>query len=48
LSSDTQNIIELLGPREVIGKAIELLMAGDRLSRDTAFAMLVRAAGLRR
>jgi hypothetical protein len=44
LSSDTQNIIELLGPREVIGQAIELLMAGDRVSRDTAFAMLVSSS----
>jgi AmiR/NasT family two-component response regulator len=41
MSADTQNIIELLGPREVIGQAIDLLMATKSVSRDVAFAMLV-------
>jgi AmiR/NasT family two-component response regulator len=44
LSSDVQNIIELLGPREVIGQAIALLMATNDVSRDAAFAMLVRGS----
>jgi AmiR/NasT family two-component response regulator len=48
LSSDVQNIIELLGPREVIGQAIALLMARDQVSRDAAFAMLVRESSLSR
>jgi AmiR/NasT family two-component response regulator len=41
LSSDAQSIIELLGPQEVIGRAIELLMTTNDVSRDAAFAMLV-------
>jgi AmiR/NasT family two-component response regulator len=48
LSSDVQNIIELLGPREVIGQAIDLLMATNDVSRDAAFAMLVRDSSLSR
>jgi AmiR/NasT family two-component response regulator len=48
LSSDVQNIIELLGPREVIGQAIALLMASNDVSRDAAFAMLVRDSSLSR
>jgi AmiR/NasT family two-component response regulator len=42
LSSEVQNIVELLGPREVIGQAIAWLMATNDVSRDAAFAMLVR------
>jgi AmiR/NasT family two-component response regulator len=41
LSSDVQNIIELLGPREVIGQAVSLLMASRGVSRDAAFGLLV-------
>jgi AmiR/NasT family two-component response regulator len=48
VSSDVQSIIELLGPREVIGQAIALLMATDDLSRDAAFAMLIRESSLSR
>ena len=33
------NMIELLGPREVIGQAINLLMSRDDMSRDAAFDM---------
>lgn len=44
MSSDVQNIVELLGPREVIGQAIGLLMANNDVSRDAAFAMLVRGS----
>ena len=36
------NMIELLGPREVIGQAINLLMSRDDMSRDAAFAHLVQ------
>jgi AmiR/NasT family two-component response regulator len=42
--SDAENIIELLGPREVIGQAIDVLMLRDALSRDDAFQLLVLAA----
>ena len=49
MSSHDQNIIELLGPREIIGKAIELLMATCDVSRDAAFEMLVQdSSGSRR
>jgi AmiR/NasT family two-component response regulator len=48
LSSDVQNIIELLGPREVVGRAVDLLMATHDVSRDIAFAMLVRDSSLSR
>jgi AmiR/NasT family two-component response regulator len=48
LSSDVQNIVELLGPREVIGQAIAWLMATNDVSRDAAFAMLVRHSTLSR
>jgi AmiR/NasT family two-component response regulator len=44
LSSDTQNIVELLGPGEVIGRAICLLMSRNDMSRDAAFEKLVRAS----
>lgn len=41
MSSETENIIEQLGPREVIGQAIDLLMDRDDVSRDAAFELLV-------
>ena len=36
------NMIELLGPRQVIGQAINLLMTRDHMNRDAAFAQLVQ------
>ena len=46
---DVENIIELLGPREVIGQAVDLLMASDDVSRDAAFEVLVqRSSGSQR
>ncbi len=44
MPSDADNIIELLGPREVIGQAIDVLMTRDFLSRDDAFQLLVQDA----
>lgn len=41
MTGDVENIIELLGPREVIGRAIDLLITRDHVSRDTAFELLV-------
>lgn len=49
MTGDVENIIELLGPREVIGRAIGLLMVQDGLSRDAAFERLVqRSSGSHR
>jgi AmiR/NasT family two-component response regulator len=48
LSSEVHNIVELLGPREVIGQAIAWLMATNDMSRDAAFATLVRESSLSR
>jgi hypothetical protein len=44
MPADVENIIELLGPREVIGQAIGLLMTEDDVTRDTAFALLVQGS----
>ncbi len=44
MTSDVENIIELLGPREVIGQALALLMASYDVSRDAAFEMLVEGS----
>jgi AmiR/NasT family two-component response regulator len=44
MPTDDENIIELLGPRRVIGQAIELLMASHDVSRDAAFEMLVEGS----
>lgn len=44
MSSEDKNIIELLGPREVIGRAIALLMTRDALTRDAAFDLLVQGS----
>jgi AmiR/NasT family two-component response regulator len=41
---DTENIIELLGPREVVGQALGVLMASHDLSRDAAFEMLIEGS----
>jgi AmiR/NasT family two-component response regulator len=42
MTSDVESIIDLLGPREVIGQAIDALMVRDQVSRDDAFGLLVR------
>ncbi|MCW2846979.1 MAG: hypothetical protein JWR90_953 [Marmoricola sp.] len=39
-----ENIIELLGPHDVIGQALGVLMAEHDLSRDAAFEMLVQGS----
>ena len=44
MQSDNENIIELLGPQEVIGQAIDLLMDSDDMSRDAAFELLVQGS----
>jgi AmiR/NasT family two-component response regulator len=44
MTPDVENIIDLLGPREVLGQAIDLLMARDHLSRDAAFEVLVHGS----
>jgi AmiR/NasT family two-component response regulator len=49
MQTDDENIIELLGPRRVIGQAIDLLMASRHVSRDAAFEILVqRSSGSHR
>jgi AmiR/NasT family two-component response regulator len=44
MSAEVENIIELLGPREVIGQAIDVLMADEDVSRDAAFELLVQGS----
>lgn len=44
MSAGVENIIELLGPREVIGQAINVLMTRDHVSRDAAFELLVQGS----
>jgi AmiR/NasT family two-component response regulator len=44
MPSDVENIIELLGPREVIGQAIHQLMDTHDVSRDAAFELLVQGS----
>ena len=44
MPADDENIIDLLGPREVIGQAIGLLMAEHEVSRDAAFEILVQGS----
>ena len=41
VSSDVPNLVELLGPREVVGHVVAVLMAGSGLSRDAAFQSMV-------
>jgi AmiR/NasT family two-component response regulator len=49
MATELENIIELLGPREVIGQAINVLMADHDVGRDAAFEMLVHGScGARR
>jgi AmiR/NasT family two-component response regulator len=49
MATDVENIIDLLGPREVIGQAINLLMTDHGVNRDAAFALLVHGScGARR
>ncbi len=42
MSSENENILQLLGPREVIGQAIEWLIVTHGVSRDEAIEMLVQ------
>ncbi len=42
MRSEIENMIDLLGPREVIGQAIDLLMITEDMSRDAAFELLVQ------
>ena len=44
MTSDVENIVSLLGPREVIGQAIDLLMSRDEVDRDAAFELLVQSS----
>ena len=44
MPSDVENMIDLLGPREVIGQAVDLLMARGEVSRDAAFELLVQSS----
>jgi AmiR/NasT family two-component response regulator len=44
MSPETENMIDLLGPREVIGQAIQLLMTREEVSRDAAFELLVQGS----
>ena len=44
MPSDVKTIIELLGPREVIGQAVDVLMSRDDVSRDDAFELLVQGS----
>ena len=39
-----ENMVELLGPREVIGQAIGVLMTEHEVSRDAAFELLVQGS----
>ncbi len=41
-STSNETVIELMGPREVIGQAIDVLIERHELSRDDAFEMLVQ------
>ena len=44
MSADVENIIELLGPQELIGQAIAVLMTEGDMSRDGAFSLLVQGS----
>jgi len=44
LPSETEDIIERLGAREVIGRAVDLLMDRGDVSRDDAFELLVQGS----
>ena len=44
MATDVENIIERLGPREVIGQAVDLLMDRNDVSRDAAFELLVQSS----
>lgn len=44
MPSDVETTIELLGPREVVDQAIDVLMARDDVSRDDAFELLVQGS----
>ena len=42
MRSDNDDIVESLGPREVIGRAVDLLCVEHEVSEAEAFEMLVR------
>ena len=44
MSSDDENIIELLGPKKAIGQAVAVLMTKHRVGRDEAFEILVHGS----
>ena len=44
MAEHVESIIELLGPREVIGQAVDLLMTRDDVTRDAAFELLVQSS----
>ena len=44
MPSDVENVIELLGPRVVIGQAVDVLMGRLDVSRDAAFELLVQSS----
>ena len=44
MPSEVIDILESLGPREVIGQAVGVLMTTRHVSRDAAFEMLVQAS----
>jgi AmiR/NasT family two-component response regulator len=41
-SDGDESVVELMGPRELIGQAIDVLIERHELSRDDAFEMLVQ------
>ncbi len=44
MPSENEALIEALGPREVIGQAVGLLMARHNVDEAAAFEMLVRGS----
>jgi AmiR/NasT family two-component response regulator len=44
MTAEVENIIELMGPQELVGQAIQVLMTRDDVSRDAAFELLVRGS----
>lgn len=44
MASVNEEVIEAMGPREVIGRAVTLLQARHGVGQATAFEMLVRGS----
>jgi AmiR/NasT family two-component response regulator len=44
MPSDVENLIEPIGPREIIGQAVDVLMGRLDVSRDAALELLVRTS----